>query len=436
MAAASTLPGTESQPHAAAVLGPALPPHGQPSHAYLFHGPPGSGKRASARSFATALLADGVGADGGLERVARRVQRETHPDLTWVRPTGAAEMLVADVDEPVVAAAARTPFEASRRVFVIEDADKMNERAANRLLKTLEEPPHFAYLILLASRWQDVLPTIVSRCQLVRFDPLSPAAIERRLLAGDRARDAAATEVAAATEDAAAFEVAAASEVAAAIEMAAAAQVADRNDSLTPARAAACARLALGDADLARRLAGPEGEQLRAAARALVAAVLGQSQLAISKPWSALLSAAAGAGELAGEQVTAAVAAELELLPRKERRRREREGVDAARRAQRRQRTRALDLGLRLVELWLRDMLCLAEGVRELVHAQDATDALEADLAALQAQGVGSRALPAAIELVGRTRLDLTQNVSEELALEALSYRLQSAIGPRSGVRS
>ncbi len=73
--------------------------------------------------------------------VRDRVQRGTHPDLTWVTPSGAAEMLVSDIDEPVVAAAARTPFEASRRVFVIEGAETMNEQAANRLLKTLEEPP-------------------------------------------------------------------------------------------------------------------------------------------------------------------------------------------------------------------------------------------------------------------------------------------------------
>ena len=64
-----------------------------------------------------------------------------HPDLTWVAPSGAAEMLVADIEEPVVAAATRTPFEARRRVFVIERAETMNDQAANRMLKTLEEPP-------------------------------------------------------------------------------------------------------------------------------------------------------------------------------------------------------------------------------------------------------------------------------------------------------
>ena len=92
-------------------------PGGRPSHAYLFHGPAGTGKRAIARAFAALLLADGA---RNPDTVAERVARGSHPDLTWVTPSGAAEMLVADIEEPVVAAAARTPFESARRVFVIE----------------------------------------------------------------------------------------------------------------------------------------------------------------------------------------------------------------------------------------------------------------------------------------------------------------------------
>src|SRR5262249_57916265 len=85
---------------------------GRPSAAALFHGPAGSGKRAIAREFAAALLMDGARDPGG---VAERVARGSHPDLSWVTPSGAAEMLVSDIEEPVVAAATRTPFESSRR---------------------------------------------------------------------------------------------------------------------------------------------------------------------------------------------------------------------------------------------------------------------------------------------------------------------------------
>ena len=153
------LPGTERHPHARAVLTPALPPAGRPSHAYLFHGPAGSGKRDVARAFAAALLADGA---PDPDNARMRAQHGVHPDLTWVTPSGAAEMLVSDIDEPVIAAATRTPFESRRRVFVIERVDTMHDNAANRMLKTLEEPPPFAHLLLLTDRY----PTLASGIQL------------------------------------------------------------------------------------------------------------------------------------------------------------------------------------------------------------------------------------------------------------------------------
>src|SRR5262249_42014756 len=109
--ATTVLPGIEVHPHARAVLSPALSPQ-RPSHAYLFHGPSGTGKRAIAREFAAALLMDGARDPGG---VAERVARGSHPDLSWVTPSGAAEMLVGDIEEPVVAAAARPPVGTFRR---------------------------------------------------------------------------------------------------------------------------------------------------------------------------------------------------------------------------------------------------------------------------------------------------------------------------------
>src|SRR5918992_1003185 len=99
-------------PHAAAVLGAGL--DGRPAHAYLLHGPAGTGKRAAARDFAAALLSRGAG-DPGSART--RVQHGAHPDLTWVAPSGAHEMLRRDVQEAVVSAAAHTPFESGHRVF-------------------------------------------------------------------------------------------------------------------------------------------------------------------------------------------------------------------------------------------------------------------------------------------------------------------------------
>ena len=363
--ATTALPGIDMHPHARAVLAPALSSR-RPSHAYLFHGPSGTGKRAIARGFAAALLMEGARDPSG---VAERVARGSHPDLSWVTPSGAAEMLVSDIEEPVVAAATRTPFESSRRVFVIEAVETMNDQTANRMLKTLEEPPDFVHLLLLTDRREDVLETIASRCQPVRFDAI-PAA-----------------------------------------------QIAARLSDAQPEQAQACARLALGDARRAAWLAGEQGGALRASAERFVrAAALGEGE---ERPWTGLLEVAKSAGASAGERAELQMARELELLPAKEHKRHEREGLEARRRRERRERTRTLGLGLGLVELWLRDLLCVREGVPELIHAVDRRTRLLEDAGA-----VPDLRLCTAVELVQDTRLRLPLHVSEELALEGLAYRL------------
>ena len=364
------LPGIAAHPHARAILEPAIAPGGRPAHAYLFQGPPGTGKRTIARAFAAALLA---GEPGDRDAVAARIARACHPDLTWVAPSGAAEMLVSDIDEPVVSAATRTPFESSRRVFVLESAQTMSDQVANRLLKTLEEPPPFVHLILLTDRPQDMLATVASRCQAVRFDPLPPGLIERDLLAR----------------------------------------------GVEPDEARACARLARGDSTLAAALTEEPGHALRACAESFVRAAL--AGRADERRWGELLELARAAGASAAGEAGEELSAELELLPIRERRRHEREASEAARRADRRARTRALDLALGLAELWLRDVWLILEGASELLDAVDRRSELEGDA------GLSTgRDLPRAVELVCETRLRLPLNVSEELALEALSYRLEA----------
>jgi DNA polymerase III subunit delta' len=373
---AAQLPGIDAHPHARAVLAPALAPGGAPSHAYLFHGPPGTGKRTIARAFAAALLAD-EGHDA--HSVQERIARDSHPDLTWVRPSGAAEMLVSDIEEPVVAAATRTPFESARRVFVIEGVETMNDQAANRMLKTLEEPAEFVHLLLLTDRREDVLATIASRCQPVRFDPLPPQRIAQGI------------------------------------------------EGVDPEVATACARLSLGDARLAERLASGPGAALRASAEGFARTVLaGRSG---ERPWTVMLEAAKAAGAQAGEAAEERLSDELELLPKKERKKFEREAGEARRRGERRSRTQALDLTLRLAELWLRDVLCVCEDAADLVYAVDRLAELQAD-----ADGRESGALREAIELVQDTRLRMQVNVSEELALEALAYRLEALLAQPAAV--
>jgi DNA polymerase-3 subunit delta' len=367
------LPGTEAHPHARAVLGAALPPDGTPSHAYLFHGPAGSGKRDVARAFASALLVEGA-ADPA--NAAERVGSGAHPDLTWVTPRSSAGILVGDVDEQVVSAASRTPFESRRRVFVIERADELNDQAANRMLKTLEEPPAFAHLLLLTSRPANVLPTIASRCQPVRFDAPSAAS------------------------------------VAATIE----------RHGVEPEAARACGRLALGDVERALRLALGDGPALRAGAEAVARGAL-HHRLA-DRPWMGLFEQARAHGDGAAEQVRAAVAADLDLLPARERKKAEREGEEQAKRAHRRAQSQALDHALQLVGLWLRDVACVIDGAEDLVHHSDRLTALRED-----AQGRDQpHALRDGVLLVDDTRASLILNPTEELALEGLAYRLARTV--------
>jgi DNA polymerase III subunit delta' len=385
----------DDHPHARAVLAPAWPPRGRASHAYLFHGPAGTGKRTVARALAAALLAEG--AEDALG-VGERVRRGAHPDLTWVVPSGANEMLVGDIEEAVVGAVARTPFESSRRVFVIEGAHTMSDQVANRLLKTLEEPPTFAHLILLTQGLGDVLPTVASRCQHVRFDPLSPARIEERLgqafLDGERPGQANASP---------------------------AREQSGASPELRTARMAACARLALGDAGLAQWLASEPGQSLRESAEEYVrGALAGRTG---ERAWLGVLEQAKAAGVAAGEESLTRSEEEFELVPAKERKRLQREAGEAQRRIERRERTRTLDLALALAELWLRDVWCTAEGAPELAYAVDRSRELAQDAA-----GSPPARLLAGVELVAASRRRLALNVGEELALEALAYRLEGLL--------
>lgn len=133
------------------------------SHAYLFYGPSSVGKRTVARRFGAALVADG---DAG---AVDRALRGLHPDLLQIEPEGVFTT-IGQVREVVNLAASR-PFEGARRVFILE-ADTLNVQAANALLKTLEEPEGQAVFVLLAVSREGVLPTIISRSQPVRFDPV------------------------------------------------------------------------------------------------------------------------------------------------------------------------------------------------------------------------------------------------------------------------
>jgi DNA polymerase III subunit delta' len=344
---------TAHQPRAKLALSAALA--SGPSHAYLFRGPGGAGKRAAARAFAAEILAAGAEDPEDARRRAL-LDPSPHPDLVWLAPSGAQHM-VEEVRERVIRAAAYRPYEGGKRVFVIEAAEAMRDESQNALLKTLEEPPAFIHLILLSSEPTALLETIASRCQPVDFAPLPTEAIEASLPAGD------------------------------------------------PDEIAAAARLCAGDAELARLLLSERGRRLR--------------EQAVAHDWGALLKGA----EAAGEDAEAAAREALEAEKEAGLKRSARDVADAAKRAGRRRRTELLDLGLALAAAWFRDLAATAAGAAELAYNRDRLAQLGS-----QAAGLDPNRARRAAELVQDTRRRLDLNVSEELALEALSFRLAAVL--------
>jgi DNA polymerase-3 subunit delta' len=140
------------------------------AHAYLFHGPPGVGKRDAALAFAGELLGDPA-----------RVARNAHPDLYVLEPLG--DQIRIDPIRELRRDLHMRPFEAEWRVYLVFGANLMNEDAADALLKDLEEPPPYAVIVLVADELGSLPETIRSRCQLVPFRRLSRGAVKTHLAA-------------------------------------------------------------------------------------------------------------------------------------------------------------------------------------------------------------------------------------------------------------
>ncbi len=246
----------------------------------------------------------------------------------------------------------------------------MREESQNALLKTLEEPPEFDHLLLLSAEPESLLETITSRCQEVSFTPLAPEALAQALT-GEGPED----------------------------------------------EVAAVARLSGGDVERARFLLSKPGQRLRADAEALARAA--GEQASGGAPWKSLLEAAEGEGADA-EQSTRARLEDVDAgRPRSGR-----EISEEARRVGRRRRTEVLDLGLELCAAWLRDLAAIASGADDVVLTRDRIEELRA-----QAEGMDPGRPRRCVELVQDTRRRLDLNVSEELALEALFFRLARTLG-------
>ncbi len=177
--------------HARAVLEHAVL-SGQVRHAYLLTGPESIGKTTLALAFAQLLECQRrVPTETepcGVCSACRKVAHGTHPDVALVEPPQGKRTLDVETVREVLRAASLSPSEGAWRVFVVPEAERMTPQAANALLKTLEEPPPGVVLLLTCAEPDRLLPTIVSRCQLVPLQPLAPdelaEALERRWQVG------------------------------------------------------------------------------------------------------------------------------------------------------------------------------------------------------------------------------------------------------------
>jgi DNA polymerase-3 subunit delta' len=157
---------------------------GRTAHAYLFTGPDGIGKRTLALQLARAVNCEAPPSPGescGSCRACTLIAAEKHPDLFVLRPEGPGARILVDAAREVVRAVMLKPTEAARRIALLTDFHRALPNAANALLKTIEEPPPSAILLLTAESADELLPTITSRCRVVPLRPLRESTVAQAL---------------------------------------------------------------------------------------------------------------------------------------------------------------------------------------------------------------------------------------------------------------
>ncbi len=345
---------------------------GKVSHAYLFVGPPGAGKKSAAKALACALLCD----DGGCGScgACTRVKRASHPDVHIVAPEGAAGYL-AEQARNIVRDVNLAPIEGPYKFYLIESADLFNDAAANALLKTIEEPPSNVVFVLLAHSLEPVPPTIVSRCQVVRFRRLAPSEATRVLSA----------KTGASAEEAATALAAAGGVVARA-----------RDFLSSTGRRQARSKILRIMKDL------PVMDELD------VLNVAKELLTAVKAPLEEVKAGQAADLESRSDFLSASATKSVEERNKRELTAREREGIGEV---------------LNVAESWLRDCLVISQGVGDLVVNTDARDAME-EIGAVITPASAARALSA----VNLARQRISYNVSPQLAVEAMLYDIREVL--------
>ncbi|MGW7045062.1 DNA polymerase III subunit delta' [Streptomyces avermitilis] len=371
----------------AATAGTPPPEASKMTHAWLFTGPPGAGRSTAARAFAAALQC--VSPDRALGGIpgcgfcdgCHTALLGTHADVTTVAAVGT--QILADDMRDTVRKSFTSPANGRWQVILVEDAERLNEKSANAVLKAVEEPAPRTVWLLCAPSVEDVLPTIRSRCRHLNLLTPSVDAVADMLV---------------------------------------------RRDGIEPEAAYAAARATQGHVDRARRLAtDPRARErraavlkmplrvediggcLRAAQELVDAATADSKQLAeeVDVKETEEMKAALGAAQ--GGRMPRGTAGVMKDLEDKQKRRRTRTQRDS------------LDLALTELTGFYRDVLALQLGSRLALANTDAEDALER-----LARGSAPEATLRRIDAIAACRDALDRNVAPLLAVEAMTMALRA----------
>ncbi|MFJ4617342.1 DNA polymerase III subunit delta' [Streptomyces sp. NPDC088812] len=357
------------------------------THAWLFTGPPGAGRTQAARAFAAALQCVSPdralgGAPGcGFCDGCHTALIGTHADVSTVAAVG-TQILAEDMRD-TVRKSFTSPATGRWQVILVEDAERLNEKSANAVLKAVEEPAPRTVWLLCAPSIEDVLPTIRSRCRHLNLRTPSVDAVADMLV---------------------------------------------RREGVEPAVAAAASRATQGHVDRARRLATDPaarerraavlklplrvedvGGCLRAAQELVDAATDDAKQLAEERDAKETEELKAALGAVQGGRMPRGTAGVMKDLEDKQKRRRTRTQRDS------------LDLALTDLTAFYRDVLALQLGSRVALANTDAEDALER-----LARGSTPESTLRRIEAIGACREALDRNVAPLLAVEAMTMALRA----------
>lgn len=153
------------------------------SHAYILTGEAGMGRKSLANAFALTLLCEkGMGEPCMVCHACKQVLSGNHPDLIYVTHDKPNSIGVDDIREQINDTVMVRPYSSYYKIYIVDEAEKMTQQAQNALLKTIEEPPSYAIIILLTTNQDAFLPTILSRCVQLKLKPLQDFVVKSYLV--------------------------------------------------------------------------------------------------------------------------------------------------------------------------------------------------------------------------------------------------------------